>query len=634
MNTASAIISYCPACSRVLPFSEKTNLVNCSCGKVFFRNESGTLETKSYSVIEQAGDVLQPGTTGKWNGKSFTITGRIRIITEEYALNLWTTRFQDGEIRLLEEGYGLYAVLEPAVLKKSFTSKEFDAFRIGQRLPLSNEANFLLEEKEDSVKIETEGESALPYAPDQSRFADFTSDAGENFTILEWKRDLQTSYATAYQDFSAFEFSNLRKTNYKGYTFNCSDCMEKITVKTYPYATSCACPKCGNYYFLQPGKGFQKNKKRKLDFKPVLPIGSTGQIHDIPYEVIGCIQKEEDNSYHSKWREYTLYNPQEGYAFLSEYEGHWIYVREKGNVPVLYNEEADSFDYANETFVLYNAYNYKVNYASGEFPYNAFDNTDVKCKEYISPPEMWIKEKSTKEGISWFFAEYISKKEIESSFQPINELPRRIGVGAIQPKGYMNFTKLALSTLIAIFALVLIHIAITTFKQNRVLFNETINLSDTVNTTSVVTEKFKLDKYSSNLKLSIEAPVDNSWVEVSANLVNAETGKEYSLEKGVEYYHGYSEGESWSEGSTMEDAYFTSIPRGTYFLQIQGTKDSLDKNVHSFSVTATYDVENMRNLGFCLLLILAWAVGKYYLDQMFERERWYNSPFTTFDNED
>ncbi len=32
---------------------------------------------------------------------------------------------------------------------------------------------------------------------------------------------------------------------------------------------------------------------------------------------------KRDNAYNFQWREYLLFNPYKGYAFLSEYNGHW-----------------------------------------------------------------------------------------------------------------------------------------------------------------------------------------------------------------------------------------------------------------------------------------------------------------------
>ena len=131
-------------------------------------------------------------------------------------------------------------------------------------------------------------------------------------------------------------------------------------------------------------------------------------------------------------------------------------------------------------------------------------------------------------------------------------------------------------------------------------------------------------------KLVIFAPVSNSWFELGATLVNSETGKEYNLEKGVEYYHGVSEGESWAEGSNTENAYFTRVPAGTYFLQMQGTREAGFSGVRDFSVEAIYDVPSNRNLWFALLLFILWPLVKYLYSSYREHERWRNSPYAQY----
>ncbi len=55
--------------------------------------------------------------------------------------------------------------------------------------------------------------------------------------------------------------------------------------------------------------------------------------------------------------------------------------------------------------------------------------------------------------------------------------------------------------------------------------------NDSANNLSVVTEKFVLDKSSSNLLFRIAANVDNSWFELNATLVDAGTGKGVSWQK-------------------------------------------------------------------------------------------------------
>ena len=132
----------------------------------------------------------------------------------------------------------------------------------------------------------------------------------------------------------------------------------------------------------------------------------------------------------------------------------------------------------------------------------------------------------------------------------------------------------------------------------------------------------------------IYSNVSNSWFELGATLVNANTGKEYNLEKGVEYYHGVSEGEAWSEGSTTENAYFTRIPAGTYFLQLQGTREAGYSGVRDFSVEGIYDVTSNRNLWISLLLFFIWPVAIYLYSRYQESERWRNSPYSNYHEAD
>jgi len=128
-------------------------------------------------------------------------------------------------------------------------------------------------------------------------------------------------------------------------------------------------------------------------------------------------------------------------------------------------------------------------------------------------------------------------------------------------------------------------------------------------------------------------PVDNTWLEMEASLVNAGTGTEYALDQVVQYYHGYEDGENWTEGDTKETAYLTSIPSGTYFLRIQATRDSSGgvwNAMHTFSITVKNDVSNDRNLWIFLGLLLIWPIVQFIRMWYFERQRWEGSPYSPY----
>lgn len=131
------------------------------------------------------------------------------------------------------------------------------------------------------------------------------------------------------------------------------------------------------------------------------------------------------------------------------------------------------------------------------------------------------------------------------------------------------------------------------------------------------------------MRLELAAPVTNNWTEFNATLVNKVTGEEFSLEKGVEYYTGYEDGSSWSEGSRKETAFFTALPRGAYMVQIEARRGPGSNIAHAY-IDMTYDVINHRNLSFSMLMVLIFSLIQYQRINMSEKRRWSNSPYTPY----
>lgn len=365
-------------------------------------------------------------------------------------------------------------------------------------------------------------------------------------------------------------------------------------------------------------------------------IGSRGKVKGIDYELIGFTLKEEANQYHARWKEYTLYNRHEGYAFLSEYAGHWVYLREQGKAPVLKGGKVQHMVYEGEDFQLYNGYSFKILNARGEFPQNIFNSEGTYAKEFISPPEIWIQEHNKQEGIVWFHGEHVSAGELRGQFDFPAGLPYKEGIGAVEPRFFIAPYKLARMAAIGVAFLLLLHLGVASTKENRLLLDQIYSFgnNDSVTSFSAVSPPFHLDKWRSNLQFYVYAPVDNDWFELNATLVNKATGTEYSLEKGVEFYRGYTDGENWSEGSKTEDAYLTEVPRGDYVLQLQGVRSPGFNHVQEFHVTVTYDTTMDRNFWLSVLALLVWPVVQYLRTNNNEKKRWVNSPYSPFSYED
>lgn len=622
----------CPSCSRLIQWAHgQTNLVQCTCGSTYLRKE-GQLVPKSFYLVLQPADSIQPGTEGSWNGRSFIVLGRVRAWIEEFVFNYWTISFSDGGLAYLGEGYGLYAIYEAIEVERKLTPALLNEVKSGGRRDLFADTPFIVERQYTCYKWELEGEAYLPDAPSTFRTFEFAAVDGRRIEVMEWGKNNVSCFNVQYVGRDGLALANLRDRSQPVKTMPCKKCTKTNELKAFPYAQSFACVHCGARHSLEDGIDFKLQREgNKIDHAPNITIGSRGTVRGIDYEVIGFALKEENNEWQSRWTEYTLYNPVYGFAFLSEYNGHWMYVRERGDAPVLERKSRDSFTYGGEPFQLFNRYGYETVAAAGEFPYNLFNDGDKNVKEFISPPEVWIQEKNNREGIVWFLGEHITGKELEAAFGNSLVLPYKIGVGAVEPKGYVDPLKIAIVAFAAVVVLLFAHLLSTSGLQNRVVHQKTYDIPDSVNRVTFVTDRFELDKWRSNLQFDVEAPVDNSWFELGATLVNAKTGTEYSIEKGVEYYHGYSEGEYWTEGDRRQTAYLNQIPAGTYYLQVQGTRESgyyNTINLPGFALTVTYDTPNHRNFVVCLLALLAWPLVHWQVVQYNEKNRWSNSPFS------
>ncbi|SHM99651.1 DUF4178 domain-containing protein [Chitinophaga sp. CF418] len=620
----------CTSCNNLVTFSSRhTSVAVCTCGTVLNKMADGTIVPRPFPVIAKKASVIAPGTMGQWKDKTFRVTGRFRTWTAETVFSYWTIIFQDETAAYLMEGYGMYAILLPIA-----TPPELAQDAIKQMAPgtnkLLNKERYMLLRKDHCKKWDVEGELFIPECNSTFITYDFSSPNGEILHIIEYWSQVQPTFEVHYTDFTSLALEYTRPYENPGREFKCT-CGAALHVATFPYAQSCACPKCHNSYVFENDLEFIRQRGKNLKkMTPAITLGATGIIKGIFYKVIGFIVKEERNQYQSQWREYTLFNEQEGYAFLSEYDGHWIYLREQGKTPTPENRSTSGYNYDGDRFDLFNSYSFNIISAQGEFPGNAFNDGKVKCWEFISPPIMWNREESPEEGIVWFKGWHIDPDELKEALGDAIIRPTQIGIGAVQPNGYIDLMKLVRNTLIGIGVLILLHLAITSGSSERELFMREIYFSDSSTVQTAVINDIHLEKRKSNILLDFYSPVQNTWMDIEATLVDTKTGTEYSVNKGVEYYSGVEDGYSWSEGSQNGTVYINEVPHGDYTLKLEATRETTYFPLKSYTITGHYDVPNTRNLFICIGLLLLWPIFKYFLTYFSERQRWSNSPYSTF----
>jgi len=626
----------CPACSQSLIFqSKETRIKVCTCGAIANRLESDDLVKKSAFTIGDHNDLIQPGTTGTYKGQSFEVIGRFRLWLAESVYNYWTIVFAGGTPAILAEGYGMYAILQTMRPESNITAWDISRLEVADSISVTNEVPWYLQRRDKAWKYELEGEVWMPECTDQFELFDLYARGDRHVEAIQYLKDYIVFYNVDFVEYSSLNLQNLNTGTPEPKQVFCANCNTNIEVKTFPYAQSCSCTGCGTRFaFKDAGSGFRTLKQDTgNDNALAIQLGSKGTIKGIDYEVIGYALKEEDNAEAARWKEYVLYNRAEGYAFLSEYAGSWLYARERGNSPVIGSNSPDSIYYKGAEYDLYNRYSIRIVDTAGEFPYDIFDDErKIVSAEFIAPPIMWIYERSREEGINWFVGEHLDKKELERQF-PGAALPAQTERGVLDPRGRTNLPLLIKTTFAGIIILTLVHFLVGFGQQQRTVFSGDLQLRDSTASSTFVSPKFTLHKWRSNLAFDLTSPVDNNWIDMEATLVNAGNGQEYSLQQTVEYYHGVDDGESWSDGDTHETAYLSSIPGGDYFLRIEASRDTTNgawSSVRDLAVTVKNDVPMHRNLFIFLGMLLVWPVVAYIWFYVNERRRWQNSPYTPY----
>lgn len=414
-------------------------------------------------------------------------------------------------------------------------------------------------------------------------------------------------------------------------TVPCKSCGYEMPRVLHAQAKTLVCS-CKRIYSNGPkGLNHEGIFNEKKNLKPWIPLGSSGKLKEIKYQIVGYqLVKEKGRIY--TWSEYILFNPLHGYAFLSEYDGHWNFFRYVGDLQHNHRFER-TFDYQGHHFDLFNKYEGKAHFAVGEFPWDILEEQG-KVWEYISPPYCMNKTISKGE-ISWMYGEYLEPEDIQKIFGIQSPPPTRVGIGANEPMS-MSLTagKSGFIVLVASILLLFMHIYFVYSCKEKLVFRQSFS----VPATSILTEPISAPAFeltpdlfgTTNMELILHAPVDNSWFATGVSLIHQPSGKEYYFEMGVEYYSGYTDGTNWSEGSKKKEKILSALPPGSYQMLIYPYQDPV-RNIGHFNLEAREDVVIWSN--FWILVLALWLIPiiQYTREYYFERSRWMKSDYSPYD---
>ncbi|MET3012053.1 DUF4178 domain-containing protein [Flavobacterium psychrophilum] len=396
-------------------------------------------------------------------------------------------------------------------------------------------------------------------------------------------------------------------------TVPCFNCNTTTTLEIPFEVVNFACPHCSYVYKNTSDVGLTfYDKFKPYVFEDRFEIGNSAIFDNQEYTVTGILIKTTSGY---EWKEYVLINKKGEFMYLSESEGHWIILHEiefekkVGNHPL-------TLDYEYKVFDRYD-YSYpKLVAAQGFFDFDIYNKSELI--EYILPPLLLSFEKLGANQTA-FLGRHISKRDIKKAFNT-NLLPRKTGVGMVQPFLF-NLRTLALTCCGFALLIIFTHWFMNLDRNEQVVLNTTIPF-DQYSTKDFVTPSFELKGSSAPMTISFHSNVDNSWANVQVALINEVTNEEIYANKDIEYYHGYTDGENWTEGDTNGDFNLCGIPSGKYHLAITPSKATEDLQNQSVEIKASWSSPSMRNVWMTFIFMIVFVVAAYYFERNFENKRW------------
>ena len=578
--------------------------------------------------------LIQIGTEGKFRGIHFGVIGRIQLKYEAGLWNEWHLLFDDGRSAWLSEAGGEYVV--SALVPVSETLPAFESLEPEMLVKISGK-DFAVTDLETAHCIGGQGE--LPFKVESGYDVNTAELRGnDRLVTLDYSETPPLVFVGYPAKFDELNLANLKdapsaatggQATIKADAFNCPHCAAPLVIHS-PAIESIGCPSCGSIIGFENEKvKLLRKAAQDLRVTPWLPLGSKGRLAEIDWEVIGFLQRcsHADGEAYT-WSEYLLFNVNEGFAWLTEYQGHWNFARTLSKPPSVARGQY-SFWRGKGLYKLFSSCQAEVTYVIGEFYWRVAVGETCLVEDYILPPQMLSREVSKKEAI-WSESDYLEPEALCAAFKTDMTPPARLGVFANQPNPLIETHKKIFRLYwVMLLAATLVQLAFVFVLSSNTVLRQQIVMSTLNPEASLMSQEFVLKSHAQALRLKHTTDIDNNWVEITSTLVEKNSGEAYQGSQEISYYRGVDEGESWSEGARDDAIVFKDIPAGTYYLNVEFDLGSDRNFVRDYSIVDTVEVTRnpvgWSNYVLVLILLSAFPLISRWRRNAFEAKRWEES---------
>lgn len=381
----------CPNCGAAVDFASAASVsAVCSfCRSTLVRDGEALRRIGVSAELFDDHSPLQLGASGSRQGLAFTVVGRLQYGYEAGTWNEWHVLFDTGDggdageprSAWLSEDNGAYVLAFDAPLPAD--APAIAGLRAGQRVVVDGRGWDVASVVQARL-IAAQGELPAPPRLDgEFTVVDLRNAAGEVATL-----DASDPARPHWSVGRSVALSELRMAGLKdgpaeatlqGRGVECPSCGNALAPKL-ASTKSLACEQCKAVVDISQGLGadlafYAQNNSGATDFGPQIPLGSVGTLAlgapgaaPLRWQVVGYLERcdipddpDEDTSF---WREYLLYERNEGFAFLVDSNEGWSAVRPLTGAPRV---RGDGVEWQGVNYRKRYSYAAKVTWVLGEF---------------------------------------------------------------------------------------------------------------------------------------------------------------------------------------------------------------------------------------------------------------------------
>jgi len=413
----------CPGCGAPVEFksAQSTHAVCPYCQSTVVRSGEVLARVGKMAELFDDHSPLQLMASGRivldGQEQPFTLIGRLQYKGDAGVWTEWVAYLNDGSLATLGEDNGAYVFTRP--MDPGGPLPDASQLRLGSTTAIDGKP-YSVAYSGQAQLISAQGElPKLPPLGQPFAMVELRSSDGEVLSIDYGRTPpgAERGRAVLLEDLQLQGLKDESAREEKGRQFSCPHCGAPVLVQL-ASSKSITCPACASIIGLDSGVGGElRSATQDEPVKPVIPLGSKGQLQGVHWQVVGFqhrMGQEPGDDEQFGWSEYLLYNKKRGFAFLVDSEEGWSMARPTTGAPKL-GGGGNTATYLGTTYRHKYTYQAETTYVLGEFYWQVERGQKTANRDFESAKGLLSMEQTPQE-VTWSSGDRLPAEAVAKAF--------------------------------------------------------------------------------------------------------------------------------------------------------------------------------------------------------------------------